>query len=308
MSRRASASGRDSGFWRVLEAVGVKDARRAGERQSPFAPASRPAARDRRHRDPARAALLGLPTRPPSSLLAITYVLYLLPRTLATVRASDHRAHARGRLPVSRAANELPADTCSRLPIFNTFPSMDTMVVMAIFAMMAVGLNIVVGYAGPARPRVRRVLRARRVRRRLVRLAALRRAVRNCRLHVRWSRRPAGPRRDPHLDLDRPDRRGDLTAFGGVIIGLPTLRLRGDYLAIVTLGFGEIIAEVARNGDNGRARLQPHERPAGDQPVDPPGFGDWLSTISAYPRNFLEETGSTSTSSASTTGRRSCSS
>jgi branched-chain amino acid transport system permease protein len=35
----------------------------------------------------------------------------------------------------------------------------------------------------------------------------------------------------------------------GVILGTPTLRLRGDYLAIVTLGFGEIIRITARNTD-----------------------------------------------------------
>src|SRR5215470_2563688 len=32
-----------------------------------------------------------------------------------------------------------------------------------------------------------------------------------------------------------------VTAFFGVLFGFPTLRLRGDYLAIVTLGFGEIV-------------------------------------------------------------------
>jgi branched-chain amino acid transport system permease protein len=37
-------------------------------------------------------------------------------------------------------------------------------------------------------------------------------------------------------------------AFAGMIIGLPTLRLRGDYIAIVTLAFGEIIQVVAING------------------------------------------------------------
>lgn len=37
------------------------------------------------------------------------------------------------------------------------------------------------------------------------------------------------------------------TLISGVILGWPTLRLRGDYLAIVTLGFGEIIRIVARN-------------------------------------------------------------
>jgi branched-chain amino acid transport system permease protein len=35
----------------------------------------------------------------------------------------------------------------------------------------------------------------------------------------------------------------------GVLLGLPTLRLRGDYLAIVTLGFGEIIRITANNLD-----------------------------------------------------------
>src|SRR5256885_5578627 len=36
----------------------------------------------------------------------------------------------------------------------------------------------------------------------------------------------------------------------GIIIGAPTLRLRSDYLALVTLGFGEIIPQVFHNADN----------------------------------------------------------
>jgi branched-chain amino acid transport system permease protein len=39
-----------------------------------------------------------------------------------------------------------------------------------------------------------------------------------------------------------------VTAIAGTLIGLPTLRLRGDYIAIVTLAFGEIIGVVAVNG------------------------------------------------------------
>ena len=39
------------------------------------------------------------------------------------------------------------------------------------------------------------------------------------------------------------------TTIAGMIIGLPTLRLRGDYIAIVTLAFGEIIGRIAVNGD-----------------------------------------------------------
>lgn len=40
------------------------------------------------------------------------------------------------------------------------------------------------------------------------------------------------------------------SALCGAIIGFPTLRLRGDYLAIVTLGFGEIIPRFFLNGDD----------------------------------------------------------
>lgn len=40
---------------------------------------------------------------------------------------------------------------------------------------------------------------------------------------------------------------GLVTAVFGIIIGFPTLRLRGDYLAITTLGFGEIIRVIMVN-------------------------------------------------------------
>jgi len=40
---------------------------------------------------------------------------------------------------------------------------------------------------------------------------------------------------------------GILAAFAGILLGFPVLRLRGDYLAIVTLGFGEIIRLVLLN-------------------------------------------------------------
>jgi branched-chain amino acid transport system permease protein len=39
------------------------------------------------------------------------------------------------------------------------------------------------------------------------------------------------------------------TSLSGVVLGAPTLRLRGDYLAIVTLGFGEIVRITAQNTD-----------------------------------------------------------
>jgi branched-chain amino acid transport system permease protein len=42
-----------------------------------------------------------------------------------------------------------------------------------------------------------------------------------------------------------------LAAFFGAILGAPTLRLRGDYIAIVTLAFGEIVGRIAVNSDDG---------------------------------------------------------
>ena len=48
-----------------------------------------------------------------------------------------------------------------------------------------------------------------------------------------------------------------MAAIFGILLGAPTLRLRGDYLAIVTLGFGEIVpivflnADALTNGTNG---------------------------------------------------------
>ncbi len=41
-----------------------------------------------------------------------------------------------------------------------------------------------------------------------------------------------------------------VAAVFGILLGAPTLRLRGDYLAIVTLGFGEIVPVVFRNADD----------------------------------------------------------
>ncbi len=66
---------------------------------------------------------------------------------------------------------------------------------------------------------------------------------------------------------------GCFTALIGILIGLPTLRLRGDYLAIVTLGFGEIIPQVVRNGDNVFGFDLTHGT-FGISPIDSPGFGE----------------------------------
>ena len=43
---------------------------------------------------------------------------------------------------------------------------------------------------------------------------------------------------------------GAICSLAGIIIGAPTLRLKSDYLALVTLGFGEIIPQVFLNGED----------------------------------------------------------
>ncbi len=56
----------------------------------------------------------------------------------------------------------------------------------------------------------------------------------------------------------------------GVILGAPTLRLRGDYLAIVTLAFGEIVPDAIRNMETltgGSRGLNPIGRPHGPIPT-----------------------------------------
>jgi branched-chain amino acid transport system permease protein len=58
-----------------------------------------------------------------------------------------------------------------------------------------------------------------------------------------------------------------VAALFGAILGAPTLRLRGDYLAIVTLGFGEIVPDAAKNNLFGATG-----GPNGISGVDSPAF------------------------------------
>jgi branched-chain amino acid transport system permease protein len=77
-------------------------------------------------------------------------------------------------------------------------------------------------------------------------------------------------------------------AVAGAIIGLPTLRLRGDYIAIVTLAFGEIIGRIFANGDeitlfsdyklsNGRQSINPIDQ------IDLPFLGSFDSALNLRP-------------------------
>ena len=66
-----------------------------------------------------------------------------------------------------------------------------------------------------------------------------------------------------------------ISMLAGVILGGPTLRLRGDYLAIVTLGFGEIIRLIAVNSSllQGQRGIRQIPRPPGKHSDGLPLFG-----------------------------------
>lgn len=67
-------------------------------------------------------------------------------------------------------------------------------------------------------------------------------------------------------------------AFAGFALGAPTLGLRGDYLAIVTLGFGEIVQDVLRNLDSitkGTQGINPLPAPKLPAPNAWGGIGGW---------------------------------
>ena len=285
MARRRGGSRLYRGVFRLLEGIGLKNARARWESQSPF-----------------------LQRAVPPLVIAALVILVMLP--VRAPRPSGARP-ARDRVRRSTSCRRrwrrwaLPATILAfaiaypfliqqtnyqrflfEVPIFNSFPSIDTMAVMAIFAMMAVGLNMVVGYAGlldlgyvafyalgaytaAGSPRRTFAVQVQADRRQLGGIGVTD-GLGGIHISI-WVVLSSPPRSSP--------------PFGGILIGLPTLRLRGDYLAIVTLGFGEIIAAGRAQRRQRDARLQPDGRAARDQPDRPAGLRRAGSpTISACPR------------------------
>jgi len=171
-------------------------------------------------------------------------------------------------------------DGLADLPLIGDFmPTTGTVVVMIAFTMMAVGLNIVVGYCG------------------LLDLGYVAFYAVGA-YTAGWLASQHFEQVTFHFGSSVNNEQvgihvtmwivlivaGLLTMLAGIIIGLPTLRLRGDYLAIVTLGFGEIIPQVVRNGDSfGGFNLT--NGTFGIAPIDPVGF-PILSSIGFFPDNF----------------------
>ena len=64
-----------------------------------------------------------------------------------------------------------------------------------------------------------------------------------------------------------------IAAITGILLGLPVMRLKGDYLAIVTLGFGEVIRVLANNLDK---PINLTNGPQGITPIQRPTMPEWV--------------------------------
>ena len=177
-------------------------------------------------------------------------------------------------------------DTLHDLPsIGEFFPGVDSMVVMLVFTMMAVGLNIVVGYAGLLDLGYVAFYAA----------GAYTAAWFASLQFEQWTFHLGSVGVNPefpgiHVSLWLVLLiAGAFTALIGILIGLPTLRLRGDYLAIVTLGFGEIIPQFVRNGDSIFGFDLTHGT-FGISPIDSPGFGETINEWTGLPITYQQVT------------------
>jgi branched-chain amino acid transport system permease protein len=161
-------------------------------------------------------------------------------------------------------------ETLSDLPAIGDFiPGLDGMVVMVVFTIMAVGLNVVVGYAGLLDLGYVAFYAAGAY------TAAWFASVQFSEVTFHFGSVGVNPEQPGiHISIWLILLiAGLFTTVVGIAIGLPTLRLRGDYLAIVTLGFGEIIPQFVRNGDNFFG-FDLTNGTFGISPIDSPGFGE----------------------------------
>jgi branched-chain amino acid transport system permease protein len=124
------------------------------------------------------------------------------------------------------------------IPQFVSLAAQEILVLIATFALLALGLNVVVGFAG------------------LLDLGYI--AFYATGAYAWGILSGAGPIKMPFTGSEFWAEWGfwiillvvlAINMCIGVALGSPTLRLRGDYLAIVTLGFGEIVRIVANNLD-----------------------------------------------------------
>jgi branched-chain amino acid transport system permease protein len=175
-----------------------------------------------------------------------------------------------------------------QLPV-QWFPQMGVMVQICVFAMMALGLNVVVGYAGLLDLGYVAFYAAGAY------IAGMFATQQFANTTFQWKIHflpVAVPQTLPGVHISVWFLLALAAAFAavvGIAIGLPTLRLRGDYLAIVTLGFGEIIPQAVNNGDDVFGHNVTNG-PNGLTPIDQIGFGTSIhNAVSFLPANYHSE-------------------
>ncbi len=143
-------------------------------------------------------------------------------------------------------AYPLIVESLQEIPLIGDFvPETSSMVVMMAFTMMALGLNVVVGYAGLLDLGYVAFYAAGAY------VAGWLASLHFEDISFHLASAAEGDLPGIHINMWLIlVAAGFFTAAVGIVIGLPTLRLRGDYLAIVTLGFGEIVPQFVRNADS----------------------------------------------------------
>ena len=164
-------------------------------------------------------------------------------------------------------------------------PTVPTMVIMTVYVIMALGLNVVVGYAG------------------LLDLGYVAFYAVGAYIAGWFATQQFSPHNVHIVSVGVPQTvqgfhvnvwslllvGAVFAAVFGIVIGLPTLRLRGDYLAIVTLGFGEIVPQAVNNGDNWFGHNITNG-PNGLTPIDALGFGSLHNQWSFLPTVYYSVT------------------
>jgi branched-chain amino acid transport system permease protein len=163
-------------------------------------------------------------------------------------------------------------DTLQVLPLVGDFmPGTGSMVVMVVFTMMALGLNIVVGYAGLLDLGYVAFYAAGAY------TAGWLASGQFANVTFHLGSTVSNDQSGIHISLWVVLLLAGLfTLVVGILIGLPTLRLRGDYLAIVTLGFGEIIPQFVRNADEEGLGFDLTNGTFGIAPIDSVGVGSFV--------------------------------
>jgi len=163
-------------------------------------------------------------------------------------------------------------ETLQDLPLVGDFvPRTGSMVVMLVFTMMAVGLNVVVGYAGLLDLGYVAFYAAGAY------VAGWFASLQFAQVSFHFGSSVSNEQPGIHISMWLVLLlAGAFTLIVGILIGLPTLRLRGDYLAIVTLGFGEIIPQVVRNADEEGIGFDLTNGTFGIAPIDSVAIGDFI--------------------------------